>query len=314
MKRPLSIDIAICTFRRSSIVDTMRSIATLQIPADCTIRVIVADNDSVPSAKVAVETLAAEMPCEVSYVHCPASNISLARNACLDHAEGDYLAFVDDDELVTPTWLKMLIAKAQTTGAAAVLGPVMARYDETAPAFMISGDFHSTKPVFVKGEIGTGYTCNLLLDRRSDAFVGKRFDLSLGRCGGEDTAFLASLHAAGGKIAYAPDALVVEPVPTERASIRWLARRRFRSGQSHARTMLAGATGLRAAPQIILAAGKGAVCFAACATNWFTPVHRWRHYLRGVLHLGVIAGLFGLNEAVLYGNSVVVERSTPHGA
>ena len=45
-----------------------------------------------------VDAVAAELPFELLYVHCPAANISIARNACLDNSSGDFLAFIDDDE------------------------------------------------------------------------------------------------------------------------------------------------------------------------------------------------------------------------
>ncbi|MEX2695872.1 glycosyltransferase family 2 protein [Rhizobium mongolense] len=311
MSRPLLIEIAVCTYRRSSLSDTLASIAAVAVPEQAALRIIVADNDIEESARGAIEAIRAQIAHQVIYLHCPAGNISIARNACLDQATGDYLAFVDDDELVTSGWLTALLATAKQTNAAAVLGPVSARYGKNAPAFMIDGDFHSTKPVLVNGEIKTGYTCNLLLDRNAEAFRGRRFDLALGRCGGEDTTFLADLHAAGGKIAFANKALVIEPVAEERASIGWLAGLRFRSGQTHARILHRTAVAPGLALEIVRAALKALVCFGACLAMWFLPVDRWRHALRGILHLGVIAGLLGVHEATHYGGPSPAARSTP---
>ncbi|WP_086996198.1 glycosyltransferase [Rhizobium sullae] len=314
MSQPLLVEIAVCTYRRSSLSHTLASIAAIAVPEQAVLRIIVADNDVEESARDAVEAIRAKIVHQVIYLHCPAGNISIARNACLDRATGDYLAFVDDDELVTPGWLTALLATAKQTNAAAVLGPVSARYGKDAPAFMVEGDFHSTKPVFVNGEIKTGYTCNLLLDRNAEAFRDRSFDLALGRCGGEDTAFLADLHATGGKIAFADKALVIEPVAEERASIGWLAGRRFRSGQSHARVLRTTAAAPGLALQIVLAALKALVCFAVSLFLWFLPVDRWRYVLRGILHLGVVAGLLGVREAMHYGGPVPAARSNPHVA
>ena len=94
----LHIDIGVCTFRRPELADTLRSLAAMTVPERATVRVIVADNDDAPSARALIERLRAEMPFEIIYVHCPASNISIARNACLDNGMGDFLAFIDDDE------------------------------------------------------------------------------------------------------------------------------------------------------------------------------------------------------------------------
>ncbi|OQM74274.1 glycosyltransferase [Manganibacter manganicus] len=297
--RPLSIDICVCTFRRPYLEQTLRSLAALKIPGEWKVDIIVADNDVLPSASELVERLAAELPFEVRYIHCPAANISLARNACLDAATGGYLAFIDDDSTASPQWLEKLVARAGATGADAVLGPVNAVYRPSAPAWMWRGDIHSTRPVLVNGEILTGYSGNVLLDRASPHVRGRRFNLALGRSGGEDTEYFSLLHQSGGRIAYAPDAIVHEPVSDERARFSWLAKRRFRSGQTHGRLLL---TRRAALPQIGLAAAKAVFCFVAAGLLAAVPHRRNGQALRGVMHAGVVSGLSGMRELHLYGD------------
>jgi succinoglycan biosynthesis protein ExoM len=307
--RGVRIDICICTYRRPELEAALLSVAAMRRPEGARIRVIVADNDDVPSARDRVYRLAARLPFEVSYVHCPASNISIARNACLDLAGGDFLAFVDDDETVSADWLAQLLRCAVETGADAVLGPVRSVYSSDAPAWMRKGDFHSTMPVWVDGEIRTGYTCNLLLRRTSPGLAGRRFNLALGRTGGEDTEYLGRLHEAGGRIAFAPGALVFEPVPAERARFAWLAKRRFRMGQTHGRILSERATGAALARHMALAGAKLAYCLAAAMFLLFNAESRNRSLLRGVMHAGVVGGLFGMREIVQYGD----EPAGAHG-
>ena len=91
-------------------------------------------------------------------------------------------------------------------------------------------------PVWVHGEIRTGYTCNVLMRRASHGLAGRRFNLARGQTGGEDTEYFGALHEAGGVIAFAPNALTFEDVPrSERAFAGW--RRRFRTGQTHGRLL-----------------------------------------------------------------------------
>jgi succinoglycan biosynthesis protein ExoM len=98
MKSTLSIDVLICTFRRASIRDTLDSIALQDVPGHVCLRVVVADNDETPSAQDLITGLANRYPHPLHYLHAPARNISIARNACLDHATADWVAFIDDDE------------------------------------------------------------------------------------------------------------------------------------------------------------------------------------------------------------------------
>ncbi|RVC59295.1 glycosyltransferase family 2 protein, partial [Mesorhizobium sp. M4B.F.Ca.ET.088.02.2.1] len=226
-----SIDICVCTFRRPELADTLRSIAAMDRPARFEIGVVVADNDDQPSAQPLVKALAQELKLPIRYRHAPARNISIARNACLDASVSDLVAFIDDDETASVRWLAELVATAAASGATAVLGPVRARYGSDAPAWMRKGDFHSTLPVWVRGEIRTGYTCNVLLRTSEASLRGRRFSLARGQTGGEDTEFFDTMVRDGGRIAFAPDALVEEVVPHARAAFDWLRRRRFRFGQ-----------------------------------------------------------------------------------
>ena len=289
-----SIDIAICTFRRPFLAETLRSIGCLDVDGHA-VRVIVADNDVEPSARPLVDEMRAELPFPLHYVHAPEANICVARNACLDAAQGDYLAFVDDDEVVSHQWLAALVKRAEANGATAVLGPVRATYPATAPAWMVTGDFHSTLPVFVKGTIRTGYTCNVLI-RRTEPIERLRFDPALGRSGGEDTDYFYRLTALGGTIDYAPDALVEEPVPADRTTMAWLIRRRLRFGQTHG--ALLRASPLRALPMV---AAKIVYCGLMTGLTAFSPIKRRRNWLRAVLHFGVAGGILGMRQAQHYG-------------
>jgi succinoglycan biosynthesis protein ExoM len=301
--QPIKVDIGICTYRRPAVVATLQSLFKLDIPDGVNVRLIVADNDAEPSAQASIDHLREHAPFEITYIHCPKSNISIARNACLSACEADYLAFIDDDETAPREWLSELLKTAQETGAEAVLGPVTAIYKSNVPGWIRTGDFHSTFPVFVNGDIITGYTCNTLLRMNAPSVSGRRFALSLGQSGGEDTHFFSHMHAAGGRIAYAEKAVLSEPVPDTRASFMWLAKRRFRSGQTHGRLLAERRPGLRRVAQIAIAAAKVGYCVALSALTFFDPVRRNRQLLRAALHMGSVSGAVGVKEIRQYGTA-----------
>lgn len=303
------IDVCVCTYRRRELEDTLRSIGAMTVPANVAVRVIVADNDVQPSARERVYGLAAQLPFQTVYVHCPASNISLARNACLENAAGDYLAFIDDDSTASKEWLAELLAAIEESGADAVLGPVRSVYPDAAPGWMREGDFHSTVPVWVNGEIRTGYSGNVILRRLSPKVIGRRFSLALGQTGGEDTEFFAELYGAGGRIGFAPRAVVYEPVPNNRARFSWLAKRRFRAGQTHGRLVGQEQRGPGVIPQFGLAAAKVAYCFVAATAFALMTIRRNRYVLRGIMHAGAVSGLIGLREIRQYGGDPSGRRS-----
>src|SRR5262249_43890547 len=83
----MNIDICVCTYRRAQVVETLRSLGRLDREPDWAIRVIVVDNDETPSAFELAEATAREMALTLTYVHAPARNISIARNAGLNAAK-----------------------------------------------------------------------------------------------------------------------------------------------------------------------------------------------------------------------------------
>src|SRR4051812_43886629 len=160
-------------------------------------RLLVADNSEAGEARTVVEAIARSADRPVRYLHAPARNISIARNACLEASLGEWIAFLDDDELVRPDWLDSLLKEAASGGWDAVLGPVQAVYPDSAPGWMKSGGFHSTAPVRVRGQILTGYTGNVLIRRQTIGAVNLRFKPEFGRTGGEDLDFFYRLSDAG---------------------------------------------------------------------------------------------------------------------
>jgi succinoglycan biosynthesis protein ExoM len=290
------VDVCVCTFRRPSVVETLASLAAQRLPDGMRLRVIVADNDVAPTAREAVEGAFRANGLDGLYVHAPAQNISIARNACLDAVAAPIAAFIDDDETARPDWLARLIGAREEQGADIVFGRVEAGYAPDAPAWLAKADLHSTRAVLKRGAVDTGYTCNVLF--RSAAVGGLRFDPALGRTGGEDTTFFNQLFTQGVRLAYCEDAVVDEPVPPARSSLRWLLKRSFRNGQTHGYMMLRN--GQNRLKLIGLGAGKLAYCAGVAALSALSPAGWRKSAVRGSLHAGVVAAAFGKSPLELY--------------
>lgn len=293
------IDVLLCTFRRPQVAETLASLDAQALPADWPVRIVVSDNDDTPSGREVVERAAAGMRREVVYLHAPARNISIARNAGLDAATAGLVALIDDDETAPPDWLARLVAGLERTGADAVFGPVEALYGPDAPAWMREQDHHSNVPVRRGSEVTTGHSCNALLRWRGTAWQGERFDVALGRSGGEDTEFFFRLRRLGARYEIAGDARVIEPVDPRRLSFTWLRKRKFRMGQTYARS----AVGARARIALFAtAAAKAGYCLGRAALKAGDRGASSFWLLRGALHAGVCAGCLADTQANLYGN------------
>jgi succinoglycan biosynthesis protein ExoM len=291
------IDLCICSYKRPEITDLLRQVSEQTgFPRD-RLRVIVADNtEDAMMRERAIEAGKAHN-LNLRYVHAPANNISIARNACLDHAEAPWVAFLDDDETPTPDWLGALWREALAGQWDAVLGPVKALYPPQAPSWLTLGDFHSTAPVWVRGRIRTAYTGNVLFRREKVERLHLRFREELGKSGGEDEDFFYRLFDAGGRIGFAADAIVYETVPPDRAHFTWLMRRNFRAGQSHGARLNQRGKRLR---DITIASAKASWCCAAAAICAAHTIRRNRFLTRAALHVGVVARLMRIKQIELY--------------
>ncbi|MEO1495094.1 MAG: glycosyltransferase family 2 protein, partial [Pseudomonadota bacterium] len=233
MTGPETVDICICTYRRDHLAETLQTVLAQDLPEGLTARIIVADNDIEPSAQMVVEAATEGAPIPVTYVHAPARNISIARNACLDAATGDWVAFIDDDEIAPPDWIATLWQAARDTGADVMFGPAIAIYPAGTPDWIVAEDYHTNRVPMHDGQVSTGHTCNVLMRWHGSVIAGERYRLENGRTGGEDVEFFFRLSRLGFVMGNCDAAAVSEHTGAGRLSYRWLRQRKFAAGQFH---------------------------------------------------------------------------------
>lgn len=302
---PVRIDICVCTYRRPHLEATLRSLQA-QTTAGLALRIIVADNDETPSARPLVDRIAAEGAVPVTYVHAPARNISLARNACLDAATADraadWVAFIDDDETAPPDWIATLHGHAVANGLDVVFGPALAIYPEGTPEWIREGDYHTNHAPAHDGKVETGHTCNALIRWGGGAWTGERFLLEKGRTGGEDVEFFFRLSRLGLVMGICDAAPVHEATAPDRLTYAWVRKRRFLAGQFHgAHSGPEGRAGAAHRARLVLGSGAKAIyCVLRAALSVASPAARRGWWIRRSFHTGVCAGALGIREADQY--------------
>jgi hypothetical protein len=232
----LRATIVIPTFRRPAMLARAVESCMAQeglAPGDYDILVV--DNAPEGSAEALVADLDRRGPVTISYLHVAERGVSPTRNAGLATAEGEFVAFLDDDEWASPRWLSSLLAVQEASSAQAVLGPVEPWFGNLPATSADRYRCYFTKDAGLPS--GTPLsshwysTCNCLIRRRPAWRTAGPFDLELGLTGGGDTHFFMMLADGGGSIVWSADALVYEEVPPERARDRFLLRLQFEKGQ-----------------------------------------------------------------------------------
>src|SRR5258708_2706917 len=298
--KAIELTVCICTFRRQSVLSAIDSIAKQSELPNVSVRILIIDNDSEPTACNIVTEFRSRTNIDVDYRHVPGQNISTARNAGLDAATTPWLAFVDDDEYASTNWLAELVASRN--GATAIFGPCEAIYDDGTPDWIQQGDYHSNR-ITESRRFTTGYTSNVLIDMAFVRRHGLRFDPELGRTGGEDTMFFHAMYRKGGVLRYASSAVVYESVVPSRANFAWVVKRRYRAGQ--ARALVSHKFDRSEYARLSWTAPlKVAICaIMAAVTIPNRPRAMW-WLMRGVFHSGTISYALGLRVHEEYSNPV----------
>ncbi len=239
---PHAISICMPTYRRPErLAQTLSDIAAQTLlPSE----IVIVDNDPDGSARAVVEAFAQQHAgsLTVRYAIQPEKNIALTRNMTLALATGPWLAFIDDDERASDTWLEKLLACALSHDAGGVLAPVIPTLPETAPAWIRKGDLYEC-PRFPTGTVvplNSMRIGNALLHQSALAGEDPAFDPAYGVTGGSDSDMLIRLARKGVRIVWCDDALVEEPVEAKRMQLGWILKRAMRGGQDYARHFLKG--------------------------------------------------------------------------
>ncbi len=192
------------------------------------------DNDPAGSALAGADPAGPE-----HWLHEPRRNIAHARNCAVAAARGRWLAFVDDDEEVDEGWLAAYLGLAEDGTWDGLFGPVLPRLERVVTPWLDAEGFyarprHPSGTLLGASELRSG---NAFVRRA--LFEGRRFEPAYGLSGGSDSELFGRMLAAGARFGFCDEAPVVEHLPPERHTLRWLSRRAFRGGCASTRMALA---------------------------------------------------------------------------
>ena len=293
------VSVCIASIGRPSLRDTVEAVLACTLPSGFAREIVVADDSSTAQAATVLSCLN-NRP-ELRVITSAARNISLARNCAMSEATGEYLVFIDDDEVPASDWLEQLLRQAENSGADGVQGCVIGIYPQQSPAWARKLRPYDKSYGTSGQRIQVGSTCNLLLRRKSLMARALEFDQALGKSGGEDTDLCFRLTASGGTIVCSPEATVYEHVPLERLDRKHLMRRYARGGHSYASTVLAHKKVLRKTAEIGKALALSLAFSLMAAASWkVRPAMSMRFTLRLSGNVGKLLFFMGRRAWNLY--------------
>jgi glycosyltransferase involved in cell wall biosynthesis len=229
--KPNHISVCICTYKRPKLLKRLLVDLTHQETDGLfTYSIVVADNDGSKSAERLVSDFAANTTIPVTYCVQPEQNISLTRNAAIENATGNFIAFIDDDEFPIKRWLVTLLKACNKYDVDGVLGPVKCHFDEEAPKWVVKGKFYE-RPTYPTGFVidwRKGRTGNVLLKRQILDGIEQPFSREFHRSGDQD--FFRRMIANGRKFIWCDEAQAFEVVPPTRWTRTFMLKRALLRG------------------------------------------------------------------------------------
>lgn len=241
--QPYLISVIIGTCNRAALLKVALESLCHQSCTPDIYEVIVVDNGLTDATASVVATFRQRLP-NLRYCFEAELGISVARNHGWRVAQGQYVAFTDDDSRLPAAWLATAQQIIQTHAPAAFGGPYFACYEGAKPAWF-KDSYGSTKLGDQPRTLTNGYLPGPNLFFRRDLLtITGGFDPALGIVGkrlgyGEEGALLQVLRERlpGALIYYDPNLYVYHLVRPEKMRLRWQLRRHFVNGRYICRGM-----------------------------------------------------------------------------
>ncbi|MCS6319681.1 MAG: glycosyltransferase family 2 protein [Nitrospira sp.] len=231
-----------CTFKRQRLLTRLlKELCAQDTEGRFSFSIIVVDNDQSESARTIVENFMARSPLQFCYCVEAQQNIALARNKAVENAEGEFIAFIDDDEFPTKRWLLTLFEACHKYHADGVLGPVKPHFDQEPPGWVVQGKFYE-RPTYPTGFVidwRKGRTGNVLLRKQVLAEFEQPFRPEFRN--GEDQEFFHRAIGKGYTFIWCDEAVAYETVPPVRWKRTFMLRRALLRGSMEPLTPTFGA-------------------------------------------------------------------------
>jgi glycosyltransferase involved in cell wall biosynthesis len=243
----MKVSVILCTYNRCHLLaKALQSVALSKLPASVDWEVLVVDNNSKDQTREVIEDCSRRFPGRFQYVFEAQQGKSFALNRGIHDAQGDVLAFMDDDVYVDPEWLHTLTANLDQGQWAGSGGRIILEWPAETPRwFAREGPFaRHGFPGFDQGNeakelVGPPFGTNMAF--RKEVFVrygGFRVDLGpspTNEIRAEDTEFGRRVLSAGEHLRYEPAAIVHHPVFTAQINKKRLLQWWFDNGRATAR-------------------------------------------------------------------------------
>ncbi len=221
------ITVVVCTYNRAdSLRDALDSLIVMNTGNLLSYEVLVVNNNSKDQTSKVVSIVAEQTRVPVREVIETQAGVVYARNLGVQEANGEWIAFFDDDQLADPNWLVELIQAAQTYHCRCVGGAVTLKLPpgetrELSPIcrMLLGESVGLSQPQAYTPRVTPG-AGNLMIHKSVFDEIGL-FDEAYNKRG-EDTDLFLRMYAANIQAWFTPKAIIQHVIPTDRLTSSYL--------------------------------------------------------------------------------------------
>jgi glycosyltransferase involved in cell wall biosynthesis len=243
--KPL-ISIVISSYNRADkLQKALQGIENQQSVQPDDFEVLIVDNNSTDDSEAVALSFDSEM--NLRFVIEETQGLGHVRNTGFLLAQGEYVAYLDDDAIPPPTWISGILKIISSQSPDCICGPYYPYYDTEKPTWFLDEYEIRTKGdkqrLLVPGEECSG--SNMIWKKEVLELLGG-VDVSLGMkgeyiVGGEDSDLFrrywlkAGTPPLNGRIVYNPDLEILHWTPGYKMRVNYILKRNYAAGIAAAR-------------------------------------------------------------------------------
>ncbi len=230
---PTLLTVAVCTRNRARWLE--KAVGSILAQAQAETEILLVDNASTDDTPAVVAALKTAHPAISSWRE-PRLGIAHARNAALAKARGEYVVFLDDDEIAEPGWLQAytrFLTESPPTSLGCVGGPAIPEFETPPPSWINPANFtldlgEPARRLSGINSLGAG---NCAYHRCAALGLGG-FNPALKRQ--EDSDLNTRLQNHGFEVWWLPNARMRHHIPASRLTLAQQSRLAFAEGSASA--------------------------------------------------------------------------------
>jgi glucosyl-dolichyl phosphate glucuronosyltransferase len=237
----VDLTVILCTYNRcDKLVEALGSLALQKVPPEVKWEVLIVDNNSSDKTADVYQKAKSSFPVPLRYVFESKLGLSCARNRGIVEAQGQYVAFTEDDERSDERWVETILETFRRRDCDAVAGKIDLSWRSIRPPWLtdeILGflgylDYGDEQPLT---EERPPFGGNMAFAKSVFNKIGL-FNVDLGRqgrklVGGDDIELFERFFHAGLIVIYQPKAIAYHIIDKDRLNKSYFRKLHFYEGK-----------------------------------------------------------------------------------